>query len=236
MTSSRPPHAHRFSPSPSQHPYLSSTPPTSTPQPPAAPTLPHSSTPQPQSTPQTLAPFFTLISNPSSTAHKHPVVHYVFSDDEFDPIPPGASGKGQEQEREQERQQERVVVVDMNADGETVAAAHSLSADWQVVGANVASAPQWMAGDEDGGGGGGAGASGSSGGLMMTICGLEAPKIGSMGAAVTASGTTGRGGGGGKETLYELAEMYHERMAEIKSVIEYAGGSTSASASAEPEP
>ncbi|CUS12443.1 unnamed protein product, partial [Tuber aestivum] len=226
-----PPTAHRFSPSPSpsQHPYLSSTPPSSTPhastpQPPATttttPVLPLSSTPQPQPTPQTLTPFFTLISNPSSTIHKHPAVHYVFSDDDFDPISPSASGK--------EREQERVVVVDMNADGESVAAAHSFSSDWQVTGVNVASAPQWMAGDEDGGGGG---ASGSGGGLMLTIRGLEAPKVGSVGAAVTASGATG----GGKESLYELAEMYHERMAEIKSVIEYAERSASAGASAEPE-
>jgi len=89
----------------------------------------------------------------------------------------------------------------MKADGESVAAAHSLSDDWQVVGVDVASAPQWMAGDEDGGS---AGASGSGGGMMVTIRGLEVPKVGSM----AASGATG--GGGGKETLYELAEMYHD--------------------------
>ena len=94
------------------------------------------------------------------------------------------------------------MVVGMKADGESVAAAHSLSDDWQVVGVDVARAPQWMAGDEDGGS---AGASGSGGGMMVTIRGSEVPKVGSM--AATASGATG----GGKETLYELAEMYHER-------------------------
>lgn len=108
-----------------------------------------------------------------------------------------------------------MVVVDMKADGESVAAAHSLSDDWQVVGTDVGIAPQWMAGDEDGGS---AGASGSGGGVMLTIRGSEVPKVGSMAAAATATGGGGAGaggggggGGGGKETLYELAEMYHDR-------------------------
>ena len=103
----------------------------------------------------------------------------------------------------------------MKADGESVAAAHSLSDDWQVVGTDAGIAPQWMAGDEDGGS---AGASGSGGGVMLTIRGSEVPKVGSMAAAATATGGGGAGaggggggGGGGKETLYELAEMYHDR-------------------------
>ncbi|PUU72772.1 hypothetical protein B9Z19DRAFT_1096603, partial [Tuber borchii] len=73
----------------------------------------------------------------------------------------------------------------MKADGESVAAAHSLSDDWQVVGTDVGIAPQWMAGDEDGGS---AGASGSGGGVMLTIRGSEVPKVGSMAAAAAATG------------------------------------------------
>ncbi|RPA97379.1 hypothetical protein L873DRAFT_1691062 [Choiromyces venosus 120613-1] len=247
MTSPRPPHAHRFSssPSPSQHPYLSSTPPistsySSTPQPsaPPPPLPPHSSTPQPLHPPsQTLTPFFTLISNPTSTTHKHPIVRYVFSDDDFDPIPPPAPSSSTSTTTTTAKDTERVIIVDMNPSGESVAAAHSLSKDWQVVGVNIASAPQWMAGDEDPGGAGSAAAAGGAGGLMLTIRGLEVPKSGSLAmaaAAGTASGATG-GGGVGKESLYELAEMYHERIADIKSVIEYAEKSSNASIGAEPE-
>jgi hypothetical protein len=169
MASPRPQQHHRIS-SPSANPPQASTPPLST--------YP------PDAQQQTFSPFFTLISNPASTVHKHPVVHYVFSDDDFDPIASVRSAPPSK---------DRVVVVDMATDGESVVAAHSLSEDWQVVGVNVSSAPQWMANDDEGAASSGAAAGG--GGLMLTIQGTEG---GSQAAKKT-------------DNLYELAEIFNER-------------------------
>ena len=152
--------------------------------PPPASTPPLSTYP-PEAHQQTLNPFFTLISNLASTAHKHPAVHYLFSDDGFDPIASVTSAPPSK---------DRVVVVDMAADGESVVAAHSLSEDWQVVGVNVSSAPQWMANDDEGAASGGV-AAGGGGGLMLTIQGTEG---GSKAAKKS-------------ENLYELAELFNER-------------------------
>ncbi|KAL0637546.1 hypothetical protein Q9L58_003435 [Maublancomyces gigas] len=186
-----------------------------------------------------------------STVHKHPIVHYVFSDDDFDPVtettlaaaaaedavttpvPGSAAGRqGSGQGRRPPPPKDRVVIVDVGNDGETVIAAHSLSKEWQVVGVGISSAPQWMAGNSEdvpgggvgsgsggGGGGGGGGGSGGGGGgggsggavagqggLMLTVEGTE--RVGLQGLKKT-------------ESLYELAEMFSERMALIRRVIDY---------------
>ncbi|KAH0610304.1 uncharacterized protein H6S33_011831 [Morchella sextelata] len=127
--------------------------------PPYAPPSPHS-TPTPTPTPQThyppppppppFSPFFTLISNPHTTSHKHPVVHYIFADDDIDPL---------DRDHGRDHDRDRVVIVDVT---DAAVTAKSLSRDWQVLGVKVAAAPQWAG--ETGGGG-----------LMLTVEGTEAP-------------------------------------------------------------
>lgn len=88
------------------------------------------------------------------------------------------------------------MIVDVGNDGETVVAAHSLSKEWQIVGVNISSAPQWMAspaGGEDGSGT--AAAATGGGGLMLTIEGTD---VGLQGAKKT-------------ENLHELVEVFNER-------------------------
>lgn len=159
--------------------------------------------------------------------HKHPIVHYVFSDDDFDPVtettlaaaeeaittPTSGSGsgsgrqgsgqgQGQGQGRRQQPPKDRVVIVDVGNDGETVVAAHSLSKEWQIVGVGISSAPQWMApaaNSEDPLGTGGAIPTGQ-GGLMLTVEGTE--RVG-----LRAVGKT--------ESLYELAEVFSERCVSV---------------------
>lgn len=182
----------------------------------SSPSYPHPGYhPPPPEHPQNFSPFFTLISNPGSTVYKHPIVHYVFSDDDFDPVtettlaaaeeaiatPTTGSGSGRQgsgQGRRQQPPKDRVVIVDVGNDGETVVAAHSLSKEWQIVGVGISSAPQWMApaaSSEDPLGAGGAAPTGQ-GGLMLTVEGTE--RIGLRGVPKT-------------ENLYELAEVFSER-------------------------
>lgn len=163
--------------------------------------------------------------------HKHPIVHYVFSDDDFDPVtettlaaaedaittPISGSGSGRQGSGQGARRpqppKDRVVIVDIGNDGETVVSAHSLSKEWQVIGVGISSAPQWMApgpvaNSEDtlggvvgGGGGGGVVASSGQGGLMLTIEGTE--RVGLQGVKKT-------------ESLYELAEVFSERCVRLR--------------------
>ncbi|KAI9846936.1 MAG: hypothetical protein M1838_001099 [Thelocarpon superellum] len=115
-------------------------------------------------------PFFTLIEDVSTSTHHHPNVHYVFSDDDTDLMthaalralspspPPPLDGQGQAHAHAPgtssssvsaslhdglAQPQERYLVLDLNATGDAVTAAHSLSTDWQVIGVDVTSAPTW---------------------------------------------------------------------------------------------
>ncbi|KAI5844580.1 hypothetical protein DFP73DRAFT_631818 [Morchella snyderi] len=131
--------------------------------PPFIPPSPHSTpTPTPQThypppppPPPPFSPFFTLISSPHTTSHKHPIVHYIFSDDDTDPLDPPPPPHDN-----RDRDRDRVIIVDVT--GAAAVTARSLSRDWQVLGVKVAAAPQW-AGETAGGG------------LMLTVEGTEAP-------------------------------------------------------------
>ncbi|KAL7274764.1 hypothetical protein RUND412_002318 [Rhizina undulata] len=170
--------------------------------------------PPPQQPPFT--PFFTLISNPSSTSYTHPIVHYVFADDDFDPYlaaetfsassnprpqsrPQSQSKSSQQQLTQDGKPKERIIIVDVNPDCCSVSAARSLAPDWQVSGVSISAAPQWMATSEGSGEGGG-------GGLMLTIEGTE---MGFPKKAAT------------EESVFELAEMFTERMALLKRITEF---------------
>jgi len=109
---------------------------------------PHSSSASNTAPPPNFQPFFTLISpTHPGAAHSHPKVHYIFSDDDFDPAPPSDPS-------------ERVIVVDIAPSGNTVLNARSYSADFQVVNVGISSAPQMHDNPTEGG-------------LMLSIEGVE---------------------------------------------------------------
>ncbi|KAF7197218.1 hypothetical protein HII31_01643 [Pseudocercospora fuligena] len=93
--------------------------------------------------PADFKPFFTLIEDPVTREHHHPVVHYVFADDDQDIItnavletlPPKRPDAGEVEDR--------FIVVDMAADGKQVVSATSLSANWQGLTTKVTQAPSW---------------------------------------------------------------------------------------------
>lgn len=115
--------------------------------------------------PPDFRPFFTLISDPISGEHHHPTVHYIFADDEDQGAITSealAVLDRDEDTAHQDEVEERAVLLDMEADGKTVASASSLSADWQAITAEVAQAPSW-----------GESKQGAERGLMLKIAGKE---------------------------------------------------------------
>ncbi|KAI5803775.1 hypothetical protein EDC01DRAFT_469585 [Geopyxis carbonaria] len=88
----------------------------------------------------------------------------------------------------------RTLTVDLDATGTRVLSAHSLSPDFQLVSAELGVAPRLREGQQ--------------GGLMLAMQGVE-------------GGLRGVKAGGGVEGL---AEVFHERMAMLKRVVEFGEG------------
>ncbi|KFY36876.1 hypothetical protein V494_04952 [Pseudogymnoascus sp. VKM F-4513 (FW-928)] len=128
-------------------------------------------------------PFFTLVDDATTSSTHHPVnVRYIFSDDDQDltddylaaissPSPNSSSHithsdssslttssrHHQPSNRDPREPEHRTILVDLDATGTAVAAAHSLSSSWQVLSASITKAPTWESGpaaeDEEGGAG-----------------------------------------------------------------------------------
>ncbi|KAI5818023.1 hypothetical protein BZA77DRAFT_386396 [Pyronema omphalodes] len=144
--------------------------------------------PPPSPPPPPFQPLFTLITPTSSDLpHPHPNVHYIFADD-VDPtldLPPA-------------NPQERVITVDLDFDTNGrpyVREAHSLSSDYQLVGAEIKEAPQmaWTGGD---------------GASMLVIDGVEG---GLQGVKATMG-------------VEELGRVFRERMEMLRRVVEFSKG------------
>ena len=97
-------------------------------------------------------PFFTLIEDPTTGEYHRPTVHYIFADDDpeiltsaaletFATAPPSSVTPRPDEV------EERFVIVDVAADGKTIAATTSLSLEWQGVETCSTQAPSW--GSED---------------------------------------------------------------------------------------
>lgn len=108
--------------------------------------------------------FFTLIEDSEQDEHHHPTVHYIFSDDDPEIITSAALEALDEikESRHSDDVEERCVVLDMSPDGKSVAAAASMSSDWQALKTSVSQAPSW--GDDS---------KKSDAGLMLKISGRE---------------------------------------------------------------
>ncbi|KAK3719476.1 hypothetical protein LTR37_004334 [Vermiconidia calcicola] len=97
--------------------------------------------------PPDFQPFFTLIEDPETGEHHHPTVHYMFSDDDPEFLTSAAldaldtAEDGSAEVRQTGPVEERCVIVDMAADGKTVASASSLSPEWQALKTTITQAP-----------------------------------------------------------------------------------------------
>jgi hypothetical protein len=170
------------------------------------------------------SPFFTLVEDvhdPNQHYH-HPEVHYIFSDDDQEAIidaclrahdtfsssainhaPVNAArdrAQAQDLAGNPANLSERSILVDLAPDGRSVASAHSLSGEWQVLNATIDPAPT-LEGSE---------AAGGEGAMML--------KIGGRG---TLARVKGNGAGAAEGVGLEgLIDTFRERMEELKRVVE----------------
>jgi hypothetical protein len=99
--------------------------------------------------PPDFRPFFTLIEDPETGEHHHPTVHYIFSDDDPEILTNAAlealdnQGEDAQHLNAVDKAEQRYVIVDMAADGKTVASVSSLSRQWQALQTSIAQAPSW---------------------------------------------------------------------------------------------
>lgn len=108
--------------------------------------------------PQGFKPYFTLVEDRLTGEHHHPMVHYVFADDDPDLLTNAALETLHTDHVDGAVATDRFVLVDMSADGQEVVSTFSMSADWQGVVSRVTQAPSW-------------GNDSASTQLMLRICG-----------------------------------------------------------------
>ncbi|KFY25033.1 hypothetical protein V491_01924 [Pseudogymnoascus sp. VKM F-3775] len=122
------------------------------------------------------APFFTLVDDATTSTTHHPInVRYIFSDDDdqdltddylaalsgpspnsssithSDSSNPSLASSSRHQQRgahtgDPKEPEHRTIILDLDATGTTVTAAHSLSPSWQVLSASITKAPTWESG------------------------------------------------------------------------------------------
>ncbi|MCJ1301508.1 hypothetical protein MMC08_004309 [Hypocenomyce scalaris] len=172
------------------------------------------STPPPPSHPPDFSPFFTLVEDTNTGEHYHPSVHYIFSDDHDNELiteaalhvletthaasPPAGGGLQEPRDGESTRTDERYVLLDLDATGTKIASAQSMTPAFQILNADMTTAPTW-----DGDGVAAEGGAPGGAGLMLKIAGTE-----------------GVGFGEGGLGLEPLVEMYEKRLGELRKVIE----------------
>lgn len=171
-----------------------------------------------------IQPFFTLIEDISTGTHHHPPeVHYIFSDEDSDALIEATqriqhlqatAAEPASESNQQHAVRERYLVVELSGDGKSVAAARSLTSDWQILHAGVSKAPMML---EAGDGGDDAGAEGGQRRLMLRVEGI---------------GEIGEIGGGGRDGLMngdvERRELdiedevreFAARMADLRKIVE----------------
>ncbi|KAF2214579.1 hypothetical protein CERZMDRAFT_90158 [Cercospora zeae-maydis SCOH1-5] len=93
--------------------------------------------------PSDFKPFFTLVEDPVTGEHHHPMVHYIFADDDPDILTNAALHALHTESDEAGSTNERFVVVDMGPDGREVVSTESSSSRWQGVKSKIKQAPSW---------------------------------------------------------------------------------------------
>lgn len=87
--------------------------------------------------PPELRPYFTLVEDTATGEHTHPIVHYIFSDDDPDTVTSSVL------DTMDQGTNQRLLLLDVSADAKTVVSAHSLDHKWQVHQAAFSQAPSW---------------------------------------------------------------------------------------------
>jgi hypothetical protein len=183
------------------------------PPPPPPPSLPDESTIRAAASPP-FRPFFTLVSDVrpgGATMQNHPRVHYVFADDDPEPLARALEASAS---ASQQLGGERVVLVDLEPAGPAgyaVASAASLSPGWALTSARVSR----MEGGDGGGGGGAASppAQGDDAPLMLRIEGVGAEVVPTVSVRSSASS-------GEAESYDPIVEELERRMGMLRRVVE----------------
>ncbi len=157
--------------------------------------------------PPDFKPYFTLIEDPGTGRYYHPHVHYMFSDDDKEILTSAVlenfqtTGDGHASRQTPDDSPERYIIVDVAANGKTITAAASLSADWQALKTTTTAAPSW--GDES---------NSADRGLMLTISGRKSD----IDHFTRADGQLDPHQGG----IHGLIQTFNERLARLDEVIE----------------
>lgn len=150
--------------------------------------------------------FFTMIEDPETGEHHHPTVRYLFSDDDpeiltsavLDTLDRARDNPHANQQSSEAR--ERCVIVDIAADGKTVASASSMSADWQALKTRITQAPSW--GEDN---------NTADRGLMLKISGRHNGNLGASKEGKRRQEQAGR--------IDDLVKTYGERLERLDDVI-----------------
>jgi hypothetical protein len=121
--------------------------------------------------PSDFRPFFNLIEDPKGGEYHHPIVHYIFSDDDPEILTSAALDsldRYEDGQRQGDDIDERCIIVDITVDGKTVASASSMSPQWQALKTTVTPAPSWGDNTKD-----------VDRGLMLKVSGQETSSISS---------------------------------------------------------
>lgn len=115
-----------------------------------------------------IKPFFAVIEDETTGEQHHPHVYYIFSDDDQElttkaalrTLNPQNLGEGASEQLPQP-EEERNIIIDMTADGQSIAFARSLSSSWQLSSYSVGTAPTFDDKAQQG-----------QGGMMLRLSGM----------------------------------------------------------------
>lgn len=188
------------------------------------------------------SPFFTLIDDTSSSSTYHPLnVHYIFSDDDQDILTSAclasisevssqtssgltvqstssstalanAQSQKESHSKEGKETQHRTIVVDVDDTGTAITSAHSLLSSWQVLTADLTSAPTWETNptDED---------DAVPARFMLRIKGIEARNNRRHHDKLTGK-PKDSAGDIGPDDFQALIEDFEQRMATLRTVVD----------------
>ncbi|MCJ1481347.1 hypothetical protein MMC06_001504 [Schaereria dolodes] len=166
-----------------------------------------------------LSPFFTLIEDATTGEHYHPTVHYIFSDDDDADLVTEAAlrlhegsqssrsssgsennGNDQNPAKVSHPINERYILLTVSETGTAISSAQSMNSDWQILNAEIGTAPTWDGAKEAMGGDGDTG-------LMLRVEGTEGVKMVGRGEAE-------------KLGMDGLVDTFGKRMDELRKVVE----------------
>lgn len=176
--------------------------------------------------PDNFSPLFTLVEDEVTGEQHHPHVHYIFSDDHTDGLTDAvlqtlterANNAYDDVRASQTRSSNRYIIVDLDASGQHVLQAQSLSSRWQVAETQLTRAPTFGEGE---------GETAGEAGMMLKIRGSQGhaeqyddeqvPSVVLGRAQDAADGSL-------REAMSALAERFEKEMSVLKRLMDEDSG------------